>query len=193
MPRPLPKPQRWPATSSSRLCPHSPAPRMHGGALSHRSLATCAVGSHLGLLAQLPSSQPKRRIPALTGDGTPASGSARLFPDPLGCFRIGSAGAPGVGGAVWSREAERIRVDAECGSRLSCSRVGPPPRSRAPALPRSLAPWKLGALPVFRSPLLVPQSLLRPHSRPPPGTPGLSPGGRSAQPPPSLRPAALPP
>lgn len=154
MPRPLPKSQRWPAASSSRLCPHSLAPCMHGGALSHRSLATRAVGSHLGLLAQLPSSQPKRRIPALTGDGTPASGSARLFPDPLGCFRIGSAGAPGVGGAVWSREAEGIRVDTECGSRLSCGRVD---RPRAPALPSSLAPWKLGALPVFRSLLLVPQ------------------------------------
>lgn len=188
MPRPLPKPQRWPAASSSRLCPHSPAPRTLGGALLHRSLAIRAVGSYVGLLAQLPSSQPKRRIPALTGDGTPASGSVRLFPDPLGCFRIGSAGAPGVGGAVWSREAEGFRVDAEPGSRLSCGRVGPPP-----PLPRSLAPWKLRALPVFRSLLLVPQSFLRPYSRPPPGTPGLSPGERSARPPPSLLPAALPP
>lgn len=139
-PRPLPKPSHWPTAASNRVRFHLqlPTPHVHRGALPHRSLAARAAGSHLGLLAQLPSSQSKRRIPALTGDGTPASGSARLFPDPLGCFRIGSAGAAGVGGVVWSRDAECIRVDARLGSRLSCGRVGPPPRS--------FFPWKLRGL-----------------------------------------------
>lgn len=146
-----------------------------------------AGDSVLGLPAQLlPSSQPKRRIPALPGDGTPASGSARLFPDPLGCFRIGAKGPPwwrwwGVlrSGVVG------VRVVAGLWSRLSLW-----PHVRAPVRPRSLegtTAWDL------RQSCLNPAclSLLRWNLRP--GTPDLIPGGRGARPPPSLRSAALPP
>lgn len=110
----------FPCSLRARRPPPAPIPGHPCRRFSPRAACAAAIVSD------------QTAIPALTGDGTPASGSARLFPDPLGCFRIGSAGAPRVGGVVWSREAEGIRVDAEPGSRLSCGRVEPPPRSRAP-------------------------------------------------------------
>lgn len=146
-PRPLPKPPRWPTAARRRIRPRPqpPTPHVHGGALTHRPLAAGAAGPHLGLPVQLlPSSQPKRRIPALPGDGTPASGSARLFPDPLGCFRIGAEGPR------WWRWWGYCRTVPKAFEWLRGS--GPASLSgRASAFPRVLAPRKARRLEICGS------------------------------------------
>lgn len=150
-----------------------------------------AGDSALGLPAQLlPSSQPKRRIPALPSDGTPASGSARLFPDPLGCFRIGAEGPR------WWRWWGYCRAAPKAFEWLRGS--GPASLlGRAFALPRFRAssfPGRHdGCLEDLRQSSLKPACVSRLHRSLRSGTPGLSPGGRGARPPPSLRSAALPP
>lgn len=191
MPRPLPKPPRWPAAASRRIRPRPQPPTLHvhGGALTHRPLAAGAASAHLGLPAQLlPSSQPKRRIPALPSDGTPASGSARLFPDPLGCFRIGAEGRRWW--RWWGDSAEpRRRRSSGCGARVPPLSRAARPRSRA-----SLFPGRHdGSLEDLRQSSLKLACLSRLYWSLRSGTTGLSPGGRGSRPPPSLRSAALPP
>lgn len=155
----------------------------------HPSAHLGAGDSALGLPAQLlPSSQPNGGFPHSLVMALP-------LPGPLGCFRIRSAvsgsglrGRGGGGGGGGIAEPRRRR-SSDCGTWV-------PPLSRV-ARPRFRASSFSGrhdrSLEDLRQSSLKPACLSRLHWSLCSGTPGLSPGGRGARPPPSLRSAALPP